>query len=100
MSDIFYHALSFGVGLLAGGVAVGGVVSQQLGNRLIAANDKLAETRKQLAEAKLVGDEWYGFYRATAAERDQALAAIDAAEAAAKRGRPARAANGRYTKAA
>ena len=100
MSDIFYFCIAFGGGVIGGGVVFGGLISQQLGNRLIAANDKLAEANKARVKAEADADTYYESYAAAAIRAEKAQEALDAAEARAMRGRPARAANGRYTKAA
>ena len=99
MSDIFYFCIAFGGGVITGGVVFGGIISQQLGNRLIAANDRLAEARKNLAKALEDADTYYESYSAATIRSKQTQDALEAAEAKLVRNQP-RGADGRFVKAA
>lgn len=80
MVDTFYIVISAASGFLGGAVVFGGIISQQLGNRLVEANKekaKLNEENAKLARKLLNNDSsadyWFAQYSLAANERDALL---------------------------
>lgn len=73
MVDTFYIVISAGFGFISGAALVGGIVSQQLGNRLVKVDAEKAQLMKDLRSSKDDSNFWYHQYSDAANERDALL---------------------------